>query len=132
MIKYMFVRVISSRLYCTVSRLSSCRKRIRIYRFFFESPSTAYSLCLKFLLLRGIATTDTTTRKQFLLPSRGTPISSESPRLITFRTARKGANFFDRSFYGSRSSESLLELLPNNSLRTLYSRNERLASLACL
>lgn len=90
-----------------------------------------YSLCFKFLLPRH---SDYRYYDEKTIPFAitGDPISSKGPRLITSRTARNGAKFFDRSLPGSRSP-NLLEPLPSDpSSRTLYPRNERFGSSAML
>lgn len=107
----------------------SRRKRIRIYRFL-QVRLPPYSLYLTFLLPRH---SDYRYYDEKTIPFAitGDPISSRSPRLITSRTARNGAKFFDRPFSRISFPRNLLEPLPNDSSRTLYSRSERSVFLPC-
>lgn len=115
----------------SVSRLSSSLAGNEFGTIDFLQVFFDFVLCVPYVpsTSRHSDTTDTTTRKQFLLPSRGTRvISSKSPRLITSRTARNGAKFFDRSIPGSISPG----ITPKQFLMdTLYPKRTNFVFLAC-
>lgn len=122
----------------SVSRLSSSLAGNEFGTIDFLQVFFGRTLCvsLKFLLVRGIAILPILRRENNSFCHHGGPvISSKSPRLITSRTARNGAKFFDRSIPRSlsRFSESLSwNYSQNNSLwTTLYSKRTNFVFLAC-